>query len=116
MIIHRRICPNAQALSASEPERLVDLDWPPDGKFHSIMLKITTVNRQGLLMDISTVFGEAKANVTWARIRTLPNNTAEIDVSIEVSDTGHLSLVMNRISNYSDVISILRMFGRPAKR
>jgi len=35
-------------------------------------------------------------------------------VQIDVSDTAHLAQVMNKISNFADVISILRMFGRTA--
>jgi (p)ppGpp synthase/HD superfamily hydrolase len=66
-------------------------------------------------MDISTIFAEAKTNVSAAKIRTMPNHTAEIEVALEVTDTQHLQSVMNRISNFSDVISILRMFGRTAK-
>jgi GTP pyrophosphokinase len=116
IIIHRTICPNAQRMMQTEPERLMDLDWPGDGEAHSVVLKITTVNRQGLLMDISTVFGELKANVSWAKIKTLQNNTAEIDIAIDVTDISHLATVMNRLSNYSDVISVLRMFGRTAAK
>ncbi len=116
IIVHRTICPNALRMAREEPERLMALDWPPDGQAQPVMLKITTVNRQGLLMDISTVFGEAKANVSWAKIRTLPNNTAEIDVTIDVTDIGHLGQVMTRLGNYNDVISVLRMFGRTAAK
>jgi (p)ppGpp synthase/HD superfamily hydrolase len=63
-------------------------------------------------MDISTIFGESKTNVSAAKIKTLPNSTAEIEVTIEVTDTAHLQQVMNKISGFQDVISILRMFGR----
>jgi len=45
----------------------------------------------------------------------LPNQTAEIEVTIDVTDTNHLQQMMNRISNFTDVISILRLFGRTAK-
>lgn len=116
IIIHRTICPNAMRMIQDEPERLLDLDWPSDGETHSVVLKITTVNRQGLLMDISTVFGELKANISWAKIKTSTNNTAEIDIAIDVTDIDHLAHVMNRLSNYADVISVLRMFGRTAAR
>ncbi len=116
IMIHRTACPNAARLLAEEPERMMEFEWPPDGSAHSVMLKITTVNRQGLLMDISTVFGELKANVSWAKIRTLPNNTAEIDITIEVTGTEHLGQVISRLSNYQDVISVLRMTGRTAAK
>ncbi len=114
IMIHRKVCPNAMRFLTAEPERLVPLEWPADGGLHSVMLKIISTNRQGLLMDVSTIFGESKTNVSAATIRTMPNSTAEIEVTIEVADVNQLSQVMTKIANFSDVISILRMFGRTA--
>lgn len=114
IMIHRRVCPNAQHYMQTEPDRLCHPQWPSDGSQYNVDLKIVSVNRQGLLMDISTIFGESKTNVSAAKIRTLPNHTAEIDVSIDVADTQQLAFVMNKISSFSDVISVLRMFGRSA--
>jgi len=115
IMIHRRICPNVTRYQAEEAERLMPLEWPGDGNLYAVMLKIVSVNRQGLLMDISTIFGESHTNVSAARIRTLPNHTAEIEVTIDVRDTDHLQQVMTKIGNFADVISILRMFGRTGK-
>lgn len=115
VVIHRRMCTNALALQSEQGERLQELNWPRDGRTYATTLKIQTVNRQGLLMDIMTVFGEAKVNVTQAKVNTLPNQTAVIEVTIEVQDTDHLNQVMTKISNFSDVISILRVFGRSGK-
>lgn len=67
-------------------------------------------------MDVSTIFGESKTNVSAAKIRTLPNQTAEIDMTIEVRDVQQLTALMNKIANFQDVISILRMFGRSAAK
>jgi GTP pyrophosphokinase len=116
IMVHRKVCPNALRYQTTEPERLMALSWPSDGTSYAVQLQIVSVNRQGLLMDISTIFGESKTNVSAARIRTRPNQTAEIDVTIDVTDTDHLAQVMNKISNFSDVISILRMFGRTAAK
>jgi GTP pyrophosphokinase len=113
-MLHRKVCPNALRFQSNEPERLMKLDWPSDGSHYAVSLKIVTLNRQGLLMDISTIFGESQTNVSAAKIRTLPNHTAEIEVSIDVRDTQHLQVVMTKIGNFSDVISILRLFGRVA--
>jgi (p)ppGpp synthase/HD superfamily hydrolase len=114
-MIHRRICPNVLRYQSEEPERLMPLEWPQDGNLYAVMLKIISVNRQGLLMDISTIFGESHTNVSAARVRTMPNHTAEIEVTIDVRDTDHLQQVMTKIGNFADVISILRMFGRSGK-
>jgi GTP pyrophosphokinase len=112
IVIHRRVCPNAMRLMETEPGRTVPLDWPEDGEAHSVELKIVTVNRQGLLMDISTVLGETKTNVSGLEVRTLPNHTAEMDITIDVTGSTHLQTVMNKIGNFSDVISILRVFDQ----
>lgn len=116
IMIHRKVCPNAMRYQTAEPERLMNIDWPSDGNPYAVMLKIITVNRQGLLMDISTIFGEAHVNVSAARIRTMPNHTAEIEVTLDVRDTQNLQQVMTKIGNFSDVISILRTFGRSAAK
>ncbi|MBI1756923.1 MAG: bifunctional (p)ppGpp synthetase/guanosine-3',5'-bis(diphosphate) 3'-pyrophosphohydrolase [Fimbriimonas ginsengisoli] len=116
LMIHRKVCPNAVSFLSSEPDRLLPYEWAPDGRSYAVGLKIVSVNRQGLLMDVSTIFGESNANVSAARIRTLPNQTAEIEAVIDVTDTRHLASIMTKISNFSDVISIFRLFGRSAAR
>ena len=113
IVIHRKMCSNLAAFEQNEPERLTELSWTADESVYSAQLKVLVVNRQGLLMDIVTIFGESKTNVVNANIRTLPNGTAEIYVTIEVRDVAHLNLLMTKISNFSDVISILRVYGRP---
>jgi GTP pyrophosphokinase len=115
IMIHRKVCPNAMQYFAAEPERLIPFTWPSDGNVYAVALKIVAVNRTGLLMDISTILGESKTNVSALKVKTLANHTAEIDVTADVKDTDHLSHLMSKISNFSDVISILRMFGRIAK-
>lgn len=116
IMVHRKVCPNALRFQMDEPERLMRLDWPSTGGAYGVTLEIQTVNRQGLLMDISTIFGESNTNVSSAKVRTLPNHTAEIEVGIDVRDTEHLQFVMNKISNYTDVISIRRKFSRSASK
>jgi GTP diphosphokinase / guanosine-3',5'-bis(diphosphate) 3'-diphosphatase len=110
--IHRQICPQALNLAEHEPERLMNFHWPASQEVYSVRLKIVSVNRMGLLMEVSTIFGESKTNVSSANIRTSSNNTAEIVVTVEVTDTQHLASVMNKIANFSDVISILRLDGK----
>ena len=116
IMIHRRVCPNALWMIENEPERITALQWPADGNKYPVDLRIITVDRQGLLMDITTIFSEAKVDVTAAKIRTLPNNTAEINVTIAVRDIKNLQEVVNKVNQFSDVISVLRVFGRTAQK
>jgi GTP pyrophosphokinase len=111
-MIHRRYCPHAMKMVETEPERLLRFHWPADGAVYSVSIKVVAINRQGLLMEVSTIFGESKTNVSAANIRTSSNNTAEIEATIEVTDTSQLATVMTKIANFSDVISVLRINTR----
>jgi GTP pyrophosphokinase len=115
VILHRKLCPNAVRLLETDPARVLPVNWPPKAKgAFSTSLRIQTLNRQGLLADISAIFGETKTNVISANIRTLPNQTASLDMVVEVQDLSHLQNVVSRISSMQDVISIQRTFGGKA--
>lgn len=116
MMLHRTVCPNAQNLLEKEPDRIMRLEWPVGDGVHGVPVRIITMNRQGLLMDISTILGESKTNVVSAAIKTLPNQTAKIDITIEVRDVEHLNQVMSKIGNFADVIELERTFGRSAQK
>lgn len=116
IMLHRRVCSNALHLLEKEPERISPIEFLPDGQMYNVDVKIISVNRQGLLMDISTVFGEAKIDVSGAKIRTLPNHTAEIELTVQVPDVATLRRVLTSISGFSDVISIHRAFGKTVQR
>ncbi len=110
--LHRKVCPNAIAYLSSEPERLMPFAWTGDSNVYGVSLRIIAVDRTGLLAEIVNILSESKTNLSSGKIKTLPNSTAEIDVTIDVRDTDHLQQVMTKIGNFSDVISILRVLGK----
>lgn len=115
IMIHRRVCPNLLRLMETEPERISPIDWQTDEKTSfSVGIRIVSVDRDGLLADITTILAENKTSVSGARIKTLPNQTAEIDLTISVRDFKQFLLLQSRISRLSDVLSILRLYGRGA--
>ncbi|MFN8138781.1 MAG: bifunctional (p)ppGpp synthetase/guanosine-3',5'-bis(diphosphate) 3'-pyrophosphohydrolase [Fimbriimonadales bacterium] len=111
VILHRKLCPNAVRLAESDPDRVVSVNWPKDKRPWAVNLRIQTLNRQGLLADITAVLGESKTNVSAATIRTLPNQTAVLDICLDVPDLQHLQSVILKVSQLSDVISVQRTFG-----
>ncbi len=114
IVIHRRVCPNAQAFAQSEPDRLLNYAWPPDGGVYAVTIRLVSVDRPGLMMDVMTVFGESKTNISSVRTKTMPNNTAETEIIVDLRDTEHYAQMTTKLSNIPDVISIVRMFGRGA--
>lgn len=111
IILHRKLCPNVQAIEQTDAERLVAVTWKRDGsQAYTTGLRIQTVNRQGLFADIANIFGETKTNVASANIRTLPNQTALLEMEVDVLDRQHLQSVISRLSSMQDVISVQRTF------
>ncbi len=116
IMIHRRVCPNLLKLMEDEPERVSPLDWQPDEKASfGTHLRIVSIDRDGLLNDITGIFANDKINVTGANVKTLKNRTAEIDFTINVRDIKQLRAAMTRIGQLGDVISVLRMFARSGR-
>ena len=112
IMLHRRVCPNAQAYLATEPDRLLAYAWPPDGNVYAVALRIHSVDRPALMMDVMTVFGESKTNLSFAKTKTMANHTAETQVIVDLRDTDHLQQMTTRLGNIPDVISITRLFGK----
>jgi GTP pyrophosphokinase len=115
-MIHRKVCANALAYLQNDPERLLAMDWQPDGNVYGVSLRIVTLERQGLMSDVTTMFAEAKANIIRMAVKQTRGTTFEWDVTIEVQNQEHLNLVMTKISNLSDVFSILRVHGRTGSK
>ena len=115
IMLHRVACPNAQAYAQSEPERLLPYAWPVGEGAYAVPLRITAMDRSGLIADITTVFSEAKTNMTAITTKTFPNGTAVVDLVLEVTGTEGLGAVLARLGGFADVISVLRIFGKSAK-
>lgn len=117
IMIHRRVCPNAVAYTANPDDaaRLTGYEWPPDGNVYTVPLKIMCLNRSGLLMDITHVFGTSNTNVSSATVKTTAGGTADIEVILDVSDTTHLARITDRVMAYGDVISVQRQIGKTGR-
>ena len=116
MSIHRTDCINMLHLSAAERERLIDAEWEDtadteDGGQYLAELKMYAHDRQGLLMDISKVFTEAKIDVKNMNIRTSKKGTATLDMGFIVHGRDELNGVIEKLRQIESVIDIERTTG-----
>ena len=116
MSIHRTDCINMLHLSAAERERLIDAEWEDtadteDGGQYLAELKMYAYDRQGLLMDISKVFTEAKIDVKNMNIRTSKKGTATLDMGFIVHGRDELNGVIEKLRQIESVIDIERTTG-----
>ena len=103
-------------LSDAERERLIDAEWEDTsdaegGGQYLAELKMYAADRQGMLMDISRVFTEAKIDVKSMNIRTSKKGTATIDTGFIVQGREELNSVIEKLRQLEGVIDIERTTG-----
>ncbi|MEO7453791.1 MAG: bifunctional (p)ppGpp synthetase/guanosine-3',5'-bis(diphosphate) 3'-pyrophosphohydrolase, partial [Fimbriimonadales bacterium] len=97
--IHRKLCPNMIELKRATPERIQQVTWSrTDKSTFDTVLRIQTLNRQGLLADIGNIFSEANVNVSAAKVKTQADQTALLEMSIDVADSSHLHALISKLS------------------
>ena len=87
--VHRRNCPNI----INEKERLLDVYWRDDIEFatYPVDIVIEASDRNNLLMDIMSVFSNAKVGVNNLHAKSNTQNlTATISATVMVSDAKRL--------------------------
>ena len=109
MTLHKKGCSNIQVYFNKEPDRLVEVEWHKgSGERFQTGIKIESLDRVGLLNDISAIFSETKTNINSAKIKSFANKTASFDLTIEVEDLNHLNSLMTRIGGLSDILGVHR--------
>jgi len=108
--IHRADCGNMLNLPEAERERLIEVEWGADSveKFQ-VDVRISAFDRVGLLRDVSTVMANNDADVV--AVNTLSDSaeqTAEMKISVLVSNMSELTNLMDRIRQLRNVTSVER--------
>lgn len=106
--VHSAQCPN---LAQVEPGRVVDVQWAANAgaTTYPVEIEIELIDRVGLLKDISAKIADIKTNIRAAKIRTLRDKSAAINLIVDISDIDHLQRVLNTVTRISDVIRAYRV-------
>jgi guanosine-3',5'-bis(diphosphate) 3'-pyrophosphohydrolase len=108
--IHRADCPY---LASTETFRHVPAEWDGGGgpqKLYPVKIQVVTVDKPGLLADITSALKIADVNVTKASVETM-NNKGIAQFTIQVADQVHLEKVFGALKRLREVISVRRMTG-----
>ena len=107
--IHRRDCPNILSLPDDKRPRLVEVDWGEEAEAYPVDVHIRAFDRQGLLRDVTSIFANEKVNVLAANTRTDKNDQSVLmDLTVEITDTGQLGMVMDKIAQLPNVMDVYR--------
>ncbi len=107
--IHRADCPY---LARTESFRQIPAEW--DGhqqKLYPARIQVVTVDKPGMLADITGALKAADVNVTKASVETTADNRGIANFTVQVSDQQHLERVLAAIKRLKEVISVRRVTG-----
>lgn len=113
MTIHRTDCINMLHLSDAERARLIPVEWEKteDNGQYLAEIKMYAEDHQGLLMDITKVFTEAKIDVKSMNVRTSKKGTATIEMGFIVKGRDEMTKIMEKLRQLEPIIDIERTVG-----
>jgi GTP pyrophosphokinase len=90
--------------------RLVEVGWDA-AHVSTVPVKITilTLDKPGMLANISAAITNAEANISHAEITTREDRKAVLDFIIEIQNTSHLDRVIKAIERIDGVLHARRM-------
>lgn len=107
--VHRRDCTNININDEFYKNRLVEVEWnnPEKSKFEG-EIQLVTSNRVGLLNDIIHVVSMEKLSISAINCRVLKDNSAIINILVEVNDISELNSLMKKIKSIPGVEEVSR--------
>jgi len=111
MVLHREGCPNVANWRANESERLVDVDWTPaDNARFETGVVIETVDRVGLLRDVTEIFSENRTFILAIHTNSNKNaGTAVLRIDFESPSVEHIEGMIRRLHALNDLIAVHRL-------
>ncbi|MFH1539812.1 MAG: bifunctional (p)ppGpp synthetase/guanosine-3',5'-bis(diphosphate) 3'-pyrophosphohydrolase [bacterium] len=109
LTIHRRECSNIRR-ELEKGERIVEVKWDrSDSRTYISEIEIRSLDRKGLLNDITSIFSTSGINIVEMNTRTLRDSTSSFKMKLEVPDRKALNSVMRDINSMEDIISVKRL-------
>jgi GTP diphosphokinase / guanosine-3',5'-bis(diphosphate) 3'-diphosphatase len=116
IIVHRAACPNLRALEEKEPERVMHITWSPHkDQTYPVALRFETLDRPGVLADITTILSTAGVNIADVRVKRTLNLTAQIDMEIQVHSAQELRSITQKLASLEDVLAVSRPMEEKSK-
>ena len=104
--IHKMDCPN---LRATDPQRWIEVSWSGSVKSrHRTELFLRAENKKNLLTEISTIISSDDIDIVEFNSRTTPDNIAEFNVVLEVTDLQHLHMLQQHLQQMPEMIEVRR--------
>jgi guanosine-3',5'-bis(diphosphate) 3'-pyrophosphohydrolase len=105
--IHKQEC--RQILHA-DTDRLIEVSWEPtEEQVHLAKLKVMSVDKKGILADISAIMTQKDANIIQAEVKTTMDKKGVSFFTIEVENYRQLQDIMGAIKKVKNVLVVERL-------
>ncbi len=107
--IHRKECTNYQRFDMDE-SRLINVSWKPDKETtSSARLYVETVDKPGILANISSLISSLKINLSHIDANVSQDKHAHFTFILEVNDSSQITSVIQKMLSSDGVIRVQRM-------
>ncbi|GGA74815.1 GTP pyrophosphokinase [Neiella marina] len=109
--VHRLDCDQFHDLAEAHPERVIDVRWGENySGGYAITIRVVSMDRSGLLRDITTLLANEKINVMGMTTRSnAADQTATIDMDVEIYNIDTVARMLTRIGQLNGVIETRRL-------
>ena len=105
--IHNQQC---RHIKNADPERLIEVSWEPtEEEVHVARLRINSIERKGVLADISAVLTQKDANIIQADIKTTADQKGIATFTIEIESFNQLQEIIRTIKKIKNVLTVERL-------
>jgi len=95
--------------SASEKERLVEVEWGKTDSLYPVNVRVEAWDRMGLIHDITTVIAEEKVNIGGINSTHHDDQTVLEYFVLETQGLAQLSRLLVKIEGVRGVINVTRV-------
>jgi len=108
--IHRRACPQAQALMKREPERIIEVTWEENQNIHyPVDVHIEGRESLQLISDIMNIIKETHIRLLGLNAHEDKTHISHIYMRVEVRDLDHLGIILSKLRRVKDVVTAERV-------
>lgn len=108
--VHRADCANVVNATQEEKDRLIEVEWEEGKNDASYVadLRITGLDRNGLLFEVMAEMSNLKIPVTAVNARVGKENVCVIEMSVSITHSQQLNVITNKLKKISGVFEITR--------
>lgn len=107
--VHRRDCKNMLHLPDDRRDRLVEIQWGLQKGAYPVGVKISAIDRSGLLRDITQEISARKINLIRSETYTdVDTQQVKMKLSVQIRDNTQLEQLMTQLRKVKSVLGVRR--------